>query len=280
MSAISVSGLFIYPIKSCGPVARKQARLVPGGLEFDRRYMVIDEGGRFVTARTQPSLLRVSVELEDQDGSIVARRPGSSEGLVLPLDGQWACDDSLVETRVWRDRPLARVHPSGSAWFSEYLGKPVRLVFMPPSQLRQVNRDHAQEGDVVSFADGFPLLLTSEESLAELNSGIDVELGMHRFRPNVVVRGAPAYAEDYWARLRLGEVTFDAPKLCDRCVMTTIDPVTLEKGAEPLQALALSRRWNGAVWFGSNLVPRKSGTLCIFDRVEVIESRAHPSGKL
>jgi uncharacterized protein YcbX len=147
-------------------------------------------------------------------------------------------------------------------WFSAVVGRSVRLMFLDDPTRRSVSPQFGRPDDVVSFADGYPLLLTTEESLAALNDLIaagprpdEGPLPMARFRPNVVVSGAPAWAEDGWSQVRIGSATFRAVKACDRCVFTTVDPDTGVKGREPLITLARHRRWDGKIWFGMNLIP-------------------------
>jgi uncharacterized protein len=160
-------------------------------------------------------------------------------------------------------------------------GEPVRLVYLDDPMRRRPNPAYSREGDRVSFADGYPLLLTGEGSLRELNDLIaagplaaEGPLPMRRFRPNVVVAGAPPWAEDGWRLLRIGDVVFRAVKGCDRCVLTTIDPDTAVKGKEPIATLARCRRWDGKVWFGVNLIPDspgRTGAIRVGDPVQVLE---------
>jgi hypothetical protein len=169
----------------------------------------------------------------------------------------------LVPVSVWGHDLLASpADDAASLWLTGIVGEPVRLVYLDDPTRRATNPDYSQDGDRVSFADGYPLLLTSEASLDGVNEWIaegskaaEGPVPMRRFRPSVVVSGAPAWAEDGWRRLRIGAVTFRVAKGCDRCVFTTIDPDTAAKGHEPLFALARHRNWDNKVWFGVNLIP-------------------------
>jgi hypothetical protein len=174
---------------------------------------------------------------------------------------------------VWRHRGDAAPHAAGSAWFSEVLGRRTSLVRMPDDVDRGVNPAFGRPGDIVSFADGYPILLTTEESLAGLQDRVAEPLSMRRFRPNVVVRGAAtAHDEDAWRRVTLGGVALRVAKRCDRCVMTTIDPDSGARGSEPLRTLAWYRSDGGSVYFGVYLVPDEEGAvLRVGDAVEVIE---------
>jgi len=252
-----VSALYVYPIKSCGAVALESARLLPHGLDGDRRYMLARPDGTFISQRTHPELARVRSSLtEERIGAAVPGRPP----LDLPrqLDG-----GSRISATIWADTVPAVLHPEGSIWFSELLDEEISLLYLQDDDLRKVNPKYAAPGDRVAFADAYPLLLTSESSLDELNRGIEEPVPMNRFRPNVVVRGWPPYAEDALVGLTIGGVELAMPKLCDRCVVTTTDQETGARGPEPLRALAQTRRWDQKVWFGANLIPHGTGMLSV-----------------
>ena len=193
----------------------------------------------------------------DGDG-IRLTAPGLPE-LAVPAPPATA----LVPVSVWESDLVAAVAcDEASEWLGKIIGEPVRLVYLDDPTRRATNQAYSEPGDRVSFADGYPLLLTTQESLAALNDWIlegprfgEGPLPMTRFRPSVVVAGAPAWAEDGWRRLRIGEVTFRVAKGCDRCVFTTIDPDTAVQGKEPLVTLGRYRNWGGKIWFGVNLIP-------------------------
>lgn len=267
-----ITSLHIYPIKSCRGISVTEARVVPGGLEGDRRFMLVDESGVFATARKEPRLLLVGTQWGPN--SLIVSAPEMPR-LEMPRDYESAPGQKLKAT-VWRDSLEAWEVPEASAWFSRYLGKEIRLVYQNDAALRQANPERAEPGDLVSLADGYPILLANEASLQSLNEESSEPVTMDRFRPNVVVSGAPAYDEDYWAEMRLGAIPCVSPKLCDRCVMTTVDGVTGVKGKEPLRTLARTRRWHRAVWFATNVIPRATGLLRVGDLLEVGARRQHP----
>jgi uncharacterized protein YcbX len=263
---VQLSGIFIYPIKACAGIALPRANVVERGLERDRRYMVVDRTGTFVTQRTLPQLCHVATALSG--ASIVVSAPNQA-AFELPCELSSSAGLAKSPYRVWGSNGSALVHPEGSRWFSEYLNDDVSLIYMPDEEQRAVNPARARPGDIVSFADGYPLLLISEASLEELNRRLDEPLEMRRFRPNLVISGCAPHAEDGFAELQIGAVAFRGVKRCDRCVVTTIDPDTGAKGKEPLRTLAQYRLEDGKVWFGMNLIHDGSGTLRVGDAVSL-----------
>jgi uncharacterized protein len=263
---VQLSEIRVHPIKSLRGVAVASARVLPAGLEHDRRWMLVDEDGRFVSQREEPRLARLRMELVDGGYRVT----GEDEALVVPASHE----GPRVPVRVWSSALEAVVHEPGTAFFSQQLGRPLRLVFLPDDVVRAAG-PAARPGDRVSFADAYPYLLIGHASLELLDVRLpDPPLPMTRFRPNFVVTGAEPHAEDGWARLRIGEVVFRGVKRCDRCVMTTVDPLTGEKGTEPLRTLASYRREDGKIWFGMNLVPDGEGRVHAGDEVEVLEAFA------
>lgn len=230
--------------------------------------MLVDSRAKFVTQRERPQLSLVEVALEADRLQLSA--PGQPP-LVLPLSHE-SGEPRLVE--VWRDRALGLLHAQGSAWFSRYLGAAHELVYMPEQHQRAVNPARAKPGDIVSFADAYPFLLISEASLSDLNSRLETPLVMERFRPNIVVNGCPAYAEDHYARVQIGEIGFRGVKRCERCVVTTVDPSTGERGPEPLRTLAEYRTLDNKIWFGMNLIHDGLGSLRVGDVVSPISEPA------
>jgi uncharacterized protein YcbX len=279
-----VTDLYRYPVKSCRGQQLRDAAVEPWGLAGDRRWMVVDVGGEVVTARERPPMVLVTPHL--RNGALLLTGPGRPD-LTVPVPP----GDELIPVTVWDSKLLAApAGPAADAWFSEVVGEPVRLVYLDDPTRRPTNPDYSRAGDRVSFADGYPLLLTAETSLGELNEQIGAgprafegPLPMRRFRPSVVVTGAAPWAEDAWRVLRIGDVVFRSVKGCDRCVLTTIDPDTAAKGKEPIATLARSRSWDGKVWFGVNLIPDsppREGSIRVGDRVEVLERDDRADGPL
>jgi uncharacterized protein YcbX len=267
-----------YPVKSCRGEQLAGAQVEPWGLAGDRRWMIVDGDGEVVTAREHPQLVLVTPSIDPEAGVIRLAMPGLPE-LEVPVPDTTTA--RLVPVKVWRSELVAALaSDEAGQWLSKVAGEEVRLVYLDDPTRRPTSPAHSQPGDVVSFADGYPLLLTSEESLAQLNDWIaagphaaEGPLPMKRFRPSVTVAGADAFAEDAWRLVRIGDVAFRVAKPCDRCVFTTIDPVTAGKGKEPLVTLARYRRWDGAVWFGMNLIPDRpsqGATIRVGDPVQVV----------
>jgi uncharacterized protein YcbX len=252
---VQLAGIFVYPVKACGGVPLTTARVVERGLEHDRRYMLVDRAGVFVSQRERPELSQVSTRLENN--RIVLSAPGAGE-LALPLA---LSDGERVPYRVWSSDGEALAHADGGHWFSALLGDEVSLVYMPDDEHRAVNPARARPGDIVSFADGYPMLLISQASLDDLNGRLPEPVEMRRFRPNLVIDGATPYAEDSFTQLYIGELGFRAVKRCDRCSVTTVDPATGQRGKEPLRTLAKYRLEDGKVWFGMNLIHDACGSL-------------------
>lgn len=263
---ISVSALYIYPIKSCRGIEVRSFRLDDLGPQFDRRYMIVDENGVAITQRAESRLALVVPSL--QPTTLVVRADGM-QSLKLPLT-QYG-EGRVVEVAHFDHRsPAFDAGSDASEWFSEFLGRACRLVYMPNAQVRRVSEKYAPEPAYTSFTDGFPELLVSSASIADLSARARTTLVQERFRPTIVVSGAEAYAEDSWRKIRIGEVLFDVVKPSSRCVVTTIDPTTGARGKEPLATLNEYRKQDGKVMFGQNCVHRALGNVRVGDAIEVL----------
>ena len=273
-----VTSLARYPVKSCRGEQVSVALVEPWGFAGDRRWMVVDGEGAAITARELHQLLLVRPDLVD-DGLRLAA-PGVAPLTVRTPDG---LDSMLVD--IWGTRVrAARAGAEADEWFSAVVGARAQLVHLDDPTRRATDPRHTRPDDRVSFADGYPMLLTNQASLDELNAQIaagpraaEGPLPMTRFRPSVVIDGVPAWAEDDWRELRIGATRFRAVKGCDRCVMTMLDPDTAAKGMEPIATLARHRRWDGKTWFGVNLVPDTTAggteqSVRVGDEMEVISA--------
>ncbi len=260
---VTLSGLYVYPIKSCAGIMLDSAELSVTGLRNDRRWMLVDEAGEFMSQRVHPRMALISTYLSDEQLTVSA--PGMPD-LLIPLRQE---SGNLIDVEVWGDvNKGTLVGGEADRWFGEFLRFPCRLVRKPDDDPRPVDSIYAQSGDQTSFADGFAFLLISEASLDDLNSRLEDPLPMNRFRPNLVVRGCDAYAEDRWGRLHIGGVPFRVAEGCPRCAITTTDQETGERGKEPLRTLATYRKFDGEVYFGRNLIHDALGTVRVGDSVQ------------
>jgi uncharacterized protein len=262
-----LSELNIYPVKSLKGIPLESATVEGRGLQFDRRWMLVDENNQFITQREVPQMATVKIEVGP--GGMRASRNGSSIDVPAePGTGE------METVQIWNDAVVAEFYPQQfHRWFTDAIGSECRLVSMPLTSRRELPAEFAvRSDDVVSFADGYPFLLIGEGSLAELNSRLAEPVPMTRFRPNFVVKGSGPFEEDTWKRIRIGEVEFHLVKPCARCVMTTVDQTSGEKtGKEPLATLSGYRNRDGKVLFGQNLIAETvGGTVRVGDEVEVL----------
>ena len=229
--------------------------------------MIVDEHARFLTQRELPRMALIQAVPYD-DGSLLLTASGH-QYQTISLPGEVA---DTIEVLVWKDLvPAWKAPEEASTWLTSFLGRCVNLVYMYDTSQRQTDTTYTKPGTTVSFADGYPLLCTTEASLAMLNEKLPTPIPMERFRPNVVVSGGAPFEEDTWRRLQIGEVTFSVVKPCTRCTITTVDQETASRGKEPLRTLNSFRKRGGNVFFGENLVPENTGVIHIGDIVEVLE---------
>ena len=239
------------------------------GLQTDRRYMLVNEHGRFLSQRTHPRMSLIQVQ-PDEDGFLVTA-PGRS---TLSLPAVMPAGDTR-RIKVWRDELTAVLAPAAiNDWFAAAMGIPCQLVYMSKPHSRPLKSGYGRPEDDLSFADGAPAMLISSESLTELNERLETSVEMKRFRPNLVVTARSAFAEDRWRRIRIGEAEFEVAWPCTRCTIPTVDPVTGEQDplGEPIATLNAFRRSPSGVTFGQNLIPRRLGRMRVGDLVEILES--------
>jgi uncharacterized protein len=268
---VRLASIHIYPMKAARAVDLDESCVEPWGLAGDRRWLLVDSNGRFISQREKPSLARVVVQ--PAGGSINV----SADGVPGPTISPPPADAPLLKVTVWSSTLLAaEAGPAADAWFSAYLGGPVRLVYLDDPTRRPVNPQYGRNGDVVSFADGYPLLLASAGSLGELGDWLaadgKIPVPMTRFRPSVVVSGAPPWAEDRWRRIRIGAIPFRVAKPCGRCVVTTTDQITGKRGQQPLKMLGKRRRFGNELVFGQNMIPDSGGVIRVGDPVEILDA--------
>lgn len=262
---ITLSAITLYPIKSCGGIAVEDWEVDAFGLRDDRRWMVATPEGVMVSQRDCPDLALVRVAVSGTHLTVTA--PGMA-ALVLPRSPLGGRPASVT---VWSDR-ISAVLPDhrADAWFSQVVGRECVLAHIPETVVRPVDPAYAPEGGRTGFADGFPFLLVGEASLRDLNRRLAAPLPMNRFRPNLVVAGSEAFAEDDWREFRIGSIPMAGVKPCARCVVTTTDQASGRRdGDEPLRTLATFRRHPRGVMFGQNVVHYGTGRLRLGDIVRV-----------
>ena len=262
-----LAAIVVYPVKSCAGNALESAQVEARGLADDRRWMLVDDHGRFLTGRQLPTLVQVRA------------RPLGSDRLRLSAPGMptietgVAAAEARIDATIWSNPvSAADVGSAAADWFSRYLGRSVRLVYADAAMQRPLEPAYSQPGDETAFSDGYPLLLLSRAAADDLSLRAERDLGWRRFRPNLLVDGVTAHAEDRWRRVRIGAVEFDVVKPCVRCIFTTIDPDTAiaEADGEPLTTLKSYRRGDKGITFGQNLIARGKGAIRIGDPVEVL----------
>ncbi|RZM27426.1 MAG: MOSC domain-containing protein [Pedobacter sp.] len=266
MDTLQLSGIYIYPIKSLGGISLSQATVESKGLRYDRRWMLIDAEGTFVSQRKYASLALLQVEMQDEQ-ILVYQKNAPSSRICFPANLH---QSESIRVSIWDDLTIAfEVDSAVSEWFSAYLEFPVKLVMMSEETRREVDPRYASANEIVSFADGYPILIIGQSSLNLLNEKLDNPVPMNRFRPNLVFSGGEAHLEDSFNDFSIGEVIFTAVKPCARCVLITVDQHTGEKSSEPLKTLSRYRLQNNKVMFGQNLLHKGSGDLKIGDRLKI-----------
>lgn len=272
-----LSEINIYPIKSLRGISLQMAKIERRGLEFDRRWMLIDENNKFMTQREFPKMATLEVKIMENALQISS----DGEKLLVPFGVE---TKRAEKVQIWQNRCAAEIYEKPvNEWFSDVLETNCRLALMPEETRRKVNYFYAvRKDDHVSFADAYPFLLIGESSLDALNTRLESKLPMNRFRPNLVVSGAEAFAEDGWKRIKIGTEIFHVVKPCARCVITTIEQSKGEKqGVEPLKTLATfripKRSLKKKILFGQNLIAEREGeVLKVGDKIEVLETKRKP----
>lgn len=276
-----ISEINIHPIKSLRGISVDSAIVEERGLQYDRRWMLTDASGVFFTQRQFPRMALIEVGVDADGLTISADGFGRLEIPLLPET------DDLRQVTIWLSVCRGEVYPAVvNEWFSDVLEINCQLVYMPDDSRRSVNPRFDRGQDVVSFADGYPVMVIGEASVEDLNSRLDAPLPMNRFRPNLVVAGGKAFAEDEWVRIRIGDSIFRSTKPCERCVITTVEQSTGEfDGKEPLKTLASYRMAKNviadryaalgvnatAVLFGQNLIAETiGGVIRTGDEVQIL----------
>ncbi len=264
---LQLSRIRAYPLKGAAGFDLEEAEVDSLGIRWDRRWMLVEPDGGFVSQRNHPRLALIRVAPLEEPGCFRMDAPGMEPlelSPELPL-GEW------IEATLHRDRlTVPRVFPGAGAWFARFLEAPCELVFIPDEVRRPVDTAFAP-GHRVGFADGYPVLLATEESLSDLNRRAGRDFSMLRFRPNLVVKGGDPWEEDGWRGLEVGGARLDLVKPCARCSVTMVDPASGAAGEGPLRAMAAFRRWEGKTYFGQNAVFSRRGSFRVGDIVRIVE---------
>lgn len=259
----TVTALNYYPIKSCAGTSAESLTADALGPAQDRRFMLVDQDDIFLSQRELPKMSLINPRIEHE--LLLVKAPGMDD-LEVPLAA-----GGLSRARIWNDIVAVRGTTTRAAeWFSDFLGTKCRLVYLPDDSVRPVDPYYGKPEDRTSLADGFPFLAISEASLKDLNTRLEDELPMNRFRPNIVIGGTEPFEEDAWSRIRIGVMEFRVVKPCSRCTITTVEQTTGEKGKEPLTTLATYRNSPEGVLFGQNLIHDGAGEITVGDAVEVL----------
>lgn len=265
---LKLSDIYIYPVKSLGGIALSKAKITDRGLENDRRFMLVDASGRFLSQREFPVLAIFQTAITDNNLVITNRKTG--ENLVVNL--QKPQISNAIKVTVWDDEVEAlEVSDEATQWFTEALNSTTRLVYMPDESHRKTDATYSLKGDeITSFSDGYPILIAGQSSLDDLNNRLESKVDINRFRPNLVFTGGEAFEEDAWHEFIIGDVRFFGVKPCARCIMTTIDQATGEKsGKEPLLTLNKFRKAGNKILFGQNVLISQLGAIAVGDSIEV-----------
>ncbi|WP_367755253.1 MOSC domain-containing protein [Flavobacterium sp. WC2430] len=268
---LQLSEIWIYPVKSLGGIPLQESNVTHRGLEHDRRWMLVDEEGIFLSQRTTPELALFQTEIEGEF-LIITHKENITNKIKVPITPALQEGRENIKTVLWEDAIDAyEVDKKLSDWFSKILKCSVRLVYMPDESHRKVDPDYAiTANDINSFSDGFPFLIIGQSSLDDLNSRLKEAVPMKRFRPNFVFTGGQEYEEETWSKFTIGNFPFYGVKPCGRCVMVTVDPEKgIVAGKEPLLTLSKYKRVGNNVIFGQNLIAQQEGSVHVGAIIEV-----------
>jgi uncharacterized protein YcbX len=268
---LKLSEIWVYPIKSLGGILLQASKVTDRGLELDRRWLLVDDSGRFLTQREYPELALFKPEIVGDQLRIT--HSVLMEWLDVPLRPNFEISDSKIQVTVWDDTIDAfEVSVTINEWFTKLLGFSIRLVYMPDESERKLDPDYAITGaENNSFSDAYPFLIIGQSSLDDLNSRLKTAVSIKRFRPNFVFTNGIAFEEDLWREFTIGAVSFVGVKPCDRCVMTTVDPEKgIISGKDPLKTLAKFRNFGNKVLFGQNVIGLGMGIVSVGDAVFVL----------
>lgn len=264
--SLRLTEIWIYPVKSLGGVSLPTARVKAKGLEHDRRWMLIDPTGVAMTQRVHNDMALFKVSLRNDEIHIEKTDKGTISSITF--DSQSPPEGSSTAAHVWDDEvQVVEVRRDVSEWFSDQLATPCRLVAFPEENPRKVDPRYSVNGEHLALADAYPFLIIGQSSLDDLNDRLADAVPMNRFRPNFVYTGGLPFEEDDWRGLSMGDIRFVGVKKCDRCILTTVNQETGERGIEPLRTLSTYRKARGKVFFGQNLIALDQGVVSVGDAI-------------
>lgn len=261
-----IKELYNYPVKSLAGNQLESIFVEKRGFANDRRFMFIDENNRFVTARSHHHLSQIKVHFKDSE--LTFKDLANQKQLKQPIQFL----PEKINVTIWDSESTCHLIENNiiDEWISEFCGKSIRLVYMADDDIREVDSKYGETGDIVSFADGYPILITNDKSLKDLNHRLAKPINMNRFRPNLVVNGNLPWEEDLWKKIKIGKTKLRIVKPCARCVVITINPDTGEMSNEPLNTLSKFRKQNNKVLFGMNTIVEQEGFINIGDQIELL----------
>lgn len=270
MKELRLSEIWIYPVKSLGGIRLTSAKVMEKGLRHDRRWMLVDENGVFMTQRIYPQMALFKIAIDDDEMEVTKKQP-SIEKPALSFRISEPASGQAIRTKVWDDEvDVIEVSPDISQWFSNHLGIRCKLVSFPEGNSRPVDSEFQVNNEHVSLADAYPFLIIGQSSMDDLNTRLEIPLPINRFRPNFVFTGGEAYEEDSWREFTIGKNRFIGTKPCARCAVPTVNQDTAEKGIEPSLALSKYRRRENKVYFGQNVIAVDHGEVFEGDKINVL----------
>lgn len=260
-----ISELYIYPIKSFAGIEIQEAEITDRGFQYDRRWMLIDNNGRFLSQREYVELCFFQPVIKS-NGLEVYHKKYPSQKIFIPFE----YNSENQDVTIWDDTCNANIVSENiNTFFSDLLKQEVKLVYMADNSHRLIDTKYAKEGELTSFSDGYPFLLIGQSSLNDLNKKTSESIPINRFRPNIVFTGGEAFIEDTWKDFSINNILFTCAKPCARCVVTTINQETGEKGKEPLVTLNQYRKQNNKILFGQNIIHHGLGKIKLGDQLIV-----------
>lgn len=268
---LKLSEIWIYPVKSLGGISLQEAQVTDRGLELDRRWLLIDTDGRFLSQREHPELALFRPEIVE--GNLRITHKVLLESIEIAVRPVFMDENEKIEVTVWEDTIDAfEISQTVTDWFTGLLGFSVRMVYMPDESKRKLDPNYAISGEeITSFSDAYPFLIIGQSSLDDLNGRLKEKVPMNRFRPNFVFTNGEAFEEDFWRDFSIGNLSFVGVKPCDRCVMTTVDQEKgIVAGKDPLKTLAKYRNFGNKVLFGQNVLGLGLGDVSVGDEIKVL----------